>query len=126
MIVPGSNLLRIAGKMIRFQRVQWRAWTGRTENHLGQWVSEYGPPVTIRGSWQPVSRERFARQGLEFARKYVNFYTSHPVRGVETNRGADLLDYRGWRYEVVNVEPWGAEDGWSHILAVRVGEIPND
>lgn len=126
MMVPGPNLLRIAGRVIRFQRALWRAWTGRTENHLGQWVSEYGPPVTIRGSWQPVQRDRYEQQGLEFARKYVNFYTSHPIRGIETDRGSDLIDYRGRRYEVVDVEPWDAEDGWSHVLLVDIGEAEDD
>lgn len=124
MIVPGSNLLSIASRVIRFQRVAWRAWVGRTENDLGQWVSSFGPPIVIRGSWQPVQRDRYEQQGLDLTRKYYNFYTSHPLRGVDIDRGADQVDYRGRRHDVVDVEPWDAEDGWSHVLLVDVGAVP--
>lgn len=124
MIVPGSNLLAIAGRVIRFQRVTWRAWASRAVNAVGEWESTYLAPVVVRGSWQPVNRDRYEQQGLDLARKYYNFYTSHPLRGVEIGRGADQVDRQGRRYDVVDVQPWDEVDGWSHVLLVDVGAIP--
>ncbi len=123
MNIPGVNLLSIAGRAIRFQRVTWLRFMGRVENELGVWVPAYYPPTVIKGSWQPVSRDRYEQQGLDLTRKYYNFFTSHPLRGVDVDRGADLVEYRGRRHEVVDVLPWDEEDGWSNVLVVEVSPI---
>lgn len=121
MIHPGSNLLKIAQRVIRFQRVTWHQFASRGEDELGEFVSLYTAPQVIKGSWQPVNRARYEQLGLDLARRYYNFFTSHDVLGVTEGRGTDLIDYLGKRHEVVDVQPWTQEDGWNHVLVVEVG-----
>lgn len=124
MTVPGSNLLAAASKLIRFQRVFWYAYADRSEDELGRWVTSYNDPAVIRGSWQPVDRTRYEREGLDLSKSYARFYTPAAVRGVESGRASDIIEYRGRRYEVVSVEPWNDQDGWCALLLVDVGGVP--
>lgn len=122
MIHPGSNILNIAMGVIATQRVTWHEYAGRTTDAMGVHIAAYSAPRVIRGSWQPVNRARYEALGLDFAKRYYMYFTSNPVRGVYTGRSADLIDYRGRRHEVVDVQPWDAEDGWSQVLVVDVSD----
>jgi len=121
MIHPGSNLLKIAQRVIKFQRVFWHQFAARAEDELGEFVSFYNAPQVIKGSWQPVNRARYEALGLDFARRHYNFFTANDVLGVTEGRGTDLIDYQGKRHEVVDVQPWAQEDGWNQVLVVEVG-----
>lgn len=121
MIHPGSNLLKIAQRVIKFQRVFWHQFAERSEDELGEFVSLYNAPQVIKGSWQPIDRSRYEALGLDFASKYYNFFTPHGVLGVSEGRGTDLIDYQGRRHEVVDVIPWQTEDGWSGVRLIDVG-----
>ena len=125
-MIPGVNLLNIAFGAIASQSLTWRQYAGRSENALGQFVTTYAEPVTIRGSWQPVQRDQYAEMGLDESKSYFNLYTAHQLRGVEEGRAPDLIDYAGRRYSVHGVTPWAGLDGWNHAVCVELGVAPND
>lgn len=123
MIVPGANLLNMALGVIGAQTVIWRAYAGRTENALGQWVTTYADPVPLRGSWQPLDRTKYEALGLDLSRTYHNFYASAGIDGINRGESPDLIEYQGRRHEVVNELDWRGQDGWRGVLVIDVGAI---
>lgn len=121
MIVPGANLLNMAMGLIGTQQAAWYRAIGRTQNALGQWVTEYAEPVVIRGSMQPLDRAKYEAMGLDLARQHWVFYTSHPVEGVARGDSPDRLTYNGRKLEVVDETNWYIADGWRGLLLVDEG-----
>jgi hypothetical protein len=120
MNIPGVNLLALAQSVIGTQTVTYYRFTGRTNNTIGQFVSSFAEPVEIQGSFQPVSRQKYAEYGLDVTRNYAWFYSTTPIADVNRDRAGDQLVFDGKRFEVSGANDWSAIDGWNGVLVVQV------
>lgn len=120
MSVPGSNLLRLAMGPIRRQTLQHRAFTGRTINSVGDYVSTFAAPVDITGSMQPVNRALYQQLGLNLAKNYSMLYTEANVMPTERDREGDYVDFGGRVWQCESDQDWRAVDGWRKFLCVEV------
>lgn len=121
MAVPSSNILKSALRLIKRQTVTHYAWTGRTPNAIGYDVDSYAAPATITGSFQPVSRTRYAALGLDFSKSYITFYTESVIRCIERDRSGDIIAFNGRRYKCESPTEWNGIDGWNSVYAVDIG-----
>jgi len=121
MIIPGSNLLNMALRVIQSQPVNYFKFFSRSLNNEGNWITTHYPPEMIRGSVQPVPRNLYEKNGLEFEKNYINFYTSNDLIGVERDISGDQISWNGRQYQCLSTDPWIALDGWSQILCVDIG-----
>lgn len=120
-MTPGSNLLAEALTLIEPQSVQFRAYTGQTTNEAGEKTATYDTPVTLWGSFQPVSRTVMALQGLDMDKRYAVFYVS--LRTIDPGRegAGDLFGFDGRAWQAMGGTDWYAIDGWDATLLVDVG-----
>lgn len=127
MTVPGGNLLRQALRVIQPQAVEYRAFAGQTTTLDMRQVSTYAEPVTLYGSFQPVSRNNMAVQGLDMSKDYAVFYASQRFSAPGRDTSGDVLDYDGQRWQSVDKDnEWFAQDGWDALLLVSIGPTPAD
>lgn len=121
MIVPGSNLLSVAMRVIRPQAVKWsRAIDGPVYDDAGRVLPAYDAPEVVYGSVQAVSGVLLQQLALDASKEYIHFYTRSPVRGIERGRTGDKIEYKGHTYAVQTVADWHAQDGWKAALCVKV------
>lgn len=121
MAVPSSNLLKTAMRVIKMQDITHYAWLGRTVNSIGYDVDNYAAAQTIKGSFQPVPRARYAALGLDFSKSYVTVYTTTPIGCVDRDRSGDILSFNGRRYKCESPTDWIGVDGWTGVYAVDIG-----
>lgn len=120
MSTPGSNLLKRASKLIKFQTVQYYAASARTLNAARQWVPGFSAATPLRASVQAVNRSSYAEMGLNFNSFYVQVYASLNMVDLERDSSGDRFIYNGDLYQMENGQSWFAQDGWATCLAVRV------
>lgn len=121
-MIPGSNLLSMALGVIRPQAPMLRVWLSRTRNEIGVYVNTYADAVPILGSFQPVDRKAYQQLGLDLSRNYSILYTSTPVRVVQPDGSADLVEYAGKTHQAESAMDWQAQDGWRSYTFVEVQE----
>lgn len=120
-MTPGSNLLAEALTLIAPQAVGFRAYVGQTTNAAGEKTATYETPVTLWGSFQPVSRTVMALQGLDMDKRYAVFYASTPVLNPGREGAGDLFSFDGRAWQAMGGTAWYAIDGWDATLLVDVG-----
>jgi hypothetical protein len=120
MIVPGSNLLRLAMGPIARQKLQHRAYISRTINAAGDYVSTFADPVDITGSFQPVNRSLYQQLGLNLEKNYSTLYTQANVMPTERDREGDYVVFGGSTWQCNSEQDWRAVDGWRKLLCVEV------
>ena len=121
MIVPGSNLFRIAGRVIRYQKVIYYEYLRSDTDAVGQLISVFKDPVDIKGSFQPVKRSLYQQNGLNFAKDYANFYSDNNLLGVDRDYSGDEVVFNGARFKIESNTPWYKLDGWNACLLVNIG-----
>lgn len=119
----GFNVLNMALGAIGTTTVTWKSYKGRSKNGMGQFISSYADPTPIVGSWQPVDARTIYNLGLDATAHYQNFYTSHPIDGINRGSGSDRIEYGGKAYDVVGGADWYDQNGWRGIMCVYVGEV---
>lgn len=120
-MIPGSNLLGMALTVIQPQTVIWLQETARTQNAIGQWVTEYATPMPVRGSWQPLDRAKYEQLGLDLAKKYFVFFASIAMTAVERMKAGDVLEFAGNHHHIEDEVDWYIQDGWRGILCIEIG-----
>ncbi len=124
MRVPGSNLLKLASRLIEFQSVDYYQATGRTLNAAKQWVPEFAPSFKLKCSVQAVDRRSYAAMGLDFNAFYVNLWASLDLIDLARDSSGDRFTYRGELYQMSRGQNWHAQDGWAQCLATRIDPNP--
>lgn len=119
-MIPGANLLNMAFGLITAQVVQYRQYLGKTTNAVGVDVVQWGAPVPVRGSLQPVDTTLIAQLGLDMEKTYVTFYTTRDAIDLARDRTGDRLSYGGAVYQVTSKANWKLQDGWVRVLCVEV------
>lgn len=120
-MIPGSDLLATALSVITPQEVTYRAFLGQTTDAAGLKSALYAEPVTLWGSFQPVSRSTMALQGLEMDKRYAVFYASQTFREPGRDGAGDHFAFGGRRWQAMGGTDWFAVDGWDATLVVDVG-----
>jgi len=123
MLVPGSNLLSMALRIIAPQGLMHKAFVSRTENAAGDTVSTYAEPVPIQGSMQAMNMATYQELGLNIAKNYSTLYTTINVKPTNRDREGDLVIYDNKTWLCESDMHWQAQDGWCMLLCV---EIPSD
>lgn len=124
MIVPGSNLLRLASRVIRFQIIQYYRTNGRTQNAARQWVPTFEPGFNMSCSVQAVNRKNFSQMGLDFNSFYVNLFASLDIVDLERDSSGDRFVYNGSLFQMSQNQNWHSQDGWATCLGVRIDQNP--
>ena len=119
-MIPGSNLLLRAARLIGMTKVQYLKDMGRTTNEIGLDVTNYATPVDIMGSLQAVPRSVYQAYGLDFQKNYLMFYTTADVIDLARDVSGDMLQYGGKKYQLVSETDWMQIDGWTGVLCVQV------
>lgn len=119
-MIPGSNLLNMAHSIISPETVQYYAYATRTLSPNKLWVTTLSAPVAVASSVQPIPREKYQINGLEFQKNYVNWYVSNNAIDVARDVAGDQFTYAGKRFQCVSRNNWFAQDGWQSILCVEI------
>lgn len=122
MIVPGSNLLSMALRVLGQQTVTYFADDGRTTNEIGLDVTEFDNGFPVRGSFQPVPRDKYEAYGLDWQKSYFTFYASIDSIDLARDVSGDQLTFNNRRFQVVSKVDWFMMDGWDAILCVEIGK----
>lgn len=122
MMIPGANILNTVLRVIARQTFVYNAYLSRTANAMGDYVANYYPSAQCSGNAQPVPREKFEDYGLDFNKRYFNFFVSRGVIDVGRDVSGDQIVFECRYYQVISITPWIGIDGWNQILAV---EVPN-
>jgi len=123
MLVPGSNLLKMALTVIGSQTVQYYAFLSNTTNASGIKIPTFEDPVPMRGSFQPVPRTYFNQLGLDFTKEYMNWYDPNAITNdIGRDRTGDRIAFAGKIYQALSSTDWKNVDGWNGTIFVR---IPN-
>lgn len=122
MLVPGSNLLALANRVIATQTLSYAAYSSRTANSVGVWNTAYAAPVIIRGNIQPVPRNRYENMGLDFQKNYATIFIQKNVIDIARDVSGDQFTYNGRIFEAISRTDWFGQDSWDSVLCV---EVPN-
>lgn len=122
-MIPGINVLGIAFGAIAQQTVQHVAFVGRTQNAVGAWVTEYAAPTPMKVSFQPVDAKKYQQLGLDVAKKHHNIWLKSPVIGIQRGKSPDRFIYAGRLHEVIDVNDWYGQDGWSEVMVIDIGAV---
>lgn len=120
-MIPGQNLLNMAFRIIAQQSLVYYHYLGRTQNSVGQDVSQYSDGKSIVGSFQPVPRVLYQTLGLDLQKEYWTFYTSNNVTDIGRNTAGDQIAFNGQRYQCESDNDWYFIDGWKGSLFVHIG-----
>jgi hypothetical protein len=123
MFVPGSNLLKMANRLIRFQQIKYYPADGRSLNAARQYVPTFGPSFDMKASVQAVDRNSYANMGLDFNSIYVNVFAPLDMIDLERDSSGDRFVYNGHIYSMSKGQNWFAQDGWATCLAIRIGSV---
>lgn len=121
MSIPGGNLLSMASRVIAQQSFQYFPWVSRSLGGNGLWSAKYaaaGQP--IMGSAQPIPRNLYAANGLDFQRLYYNFFVQQSVFDIMRDVSGDQFVFEGKNFQVISKTPWHGIDGWDQVLCIHV------
>jgi hypothetical protein len=120
-MIPGSNLLNMAFRIIAQQALVYYHYLGRTQNSVGQDISQYSDAKKIFGSFQPVPRVLYQSLGLDFQKDYWMFYTSNNLIDVGRSVSGDQIAFNGQRYQCESDNDWYQIDGWKGSIFIHIG-----
>lgn len=120
-MIPGSNLLARAARLIRLSNVPYYRYGDRTLNANRIWVSSYFPVDQVPMSVQRVPRDIYMEWGLEFQRNYIMLFASVDLIDLARDAGGDKVLWGNRWYQVESQNSWFEQDGWAKSLAVDVG-----
>lgn len=119
-MVPGSNLLKRASRLIQFTPVLYFPYASRTLNSVGQWTTTYGAFQKLMASVQAVPRDTYVTLGLDLQRNYVNIFVSTNVIDLARDVSGDQFQFDGRTFQIESQTSWYIRDGWAEALAVEV------
>lgn len=120
MMVPGSNLLKLAATVISQQEFIWHQFSARTTDARGIDIPSYSAPVTLKGSIQAVPRKAYKSNGLDYKKNYITIYCDTPVTGIERDSSGDRIEFNGKFFQALDENDWHPIDGWSGVMFAQV------
>lgn len=120
-MIPGQNILNMAFRVIAQTSVVYYHYLGRTQNSVGQDVSQYSLGKKVSGSLQPIQRILYQQYGLDLQKDYYFFYASNNTNDVSRNVSGDQIAFNGQRYQCESNNDWFSIDGWKGSIFVHIG-----
>lgn len=120
-MIPGSNILLQAMRLIKPTTVQYFRTTGRTQNTARQWVPSFADPIALQASVQAVNRASYENLGLDFQKNYIKIFAAIDAVDIERDSSGDRFIFNGRFYQMDSQNSWFAIDGWMSCLAIDVG-----
>lgn len=114
------DLLGMALSVIPPVEFKFYKGKGRTLNSVGVWVGELCKPVDVVGMAQPVPRNLYANNGLDFQKNYFVFFAEKNVIDIERDVSGDEFYYSGMQFQALSKTDWFHYDGWDEVLAVEI------
>lgn len=121
MRVPGSNVLKKAFNAVARDTLWYYQANGTTITSIGQRLTDYLPGVQVRGSFQPVEKNKYNHIGLDLQKSYFYLYISRNFIDLTRDIAADQLGFQGQRFQIQSTTDWYNVDGWLQILCVAIG-----
>lgn len=121
MRIPGSNLLKMASRLIRFEVIQWAQWLSNTNGPDGTQTPAYAARVNINASVQPVPNSMYETLGLDLSKNYFLVYVSQKLHDLRRDGAPDLLYFHGKQWNVESNTDW-LVDGWRASVVCMVGD----
>lgn len=119
-MIPGSNLLKQAFRVIAKTPFSYQEFQGRTAGANGMLAPSYSVAVQKVGSVQPVPRSMYAAMGLDFQKNYFTVYVTMDVQDLARDVSGDRITYNCQILQVESKTDWFTIDGWVGLLAVQV------
>lgn len=119
-MIPGANLLGLAFRAIRPQKIPWRAFTGRTENAAGDTVATFAPAVELTGAMYPLDTKLYQQFGLNLAKNYARLYIFGSAQPTARDRDGDLILFGGKTWQCEDAWDWSDVGEYRRILCVEV------
>jgi hypothetical protein len=119
-MIPGSNILAQAHRLIGFACFQYLAFKSRVTGATGLDVATYAKAVMVNGSVQPVPRRLYEYLGLDLQKNYYNVFAPNDIIDVERDISGDQIVYQGMKLQCESATRWFGIDGWNQILCVQV------
>lgn len=124
-MIPGSNLLKTALSVIVSQTVAYYGYQSRALNDVGQEVSTFAAPISLKGSFQPVPRQLYHQFGLDLQKNYFTLYASTDILDLSRGVSGDQIIFDSKRYQVESSIDWFNIDGWKGVVCCQINE-PGD
>lgn len=121
--VPGSDLLSEALQIIDTDTIQVLKQNPRTLNAIGIYETTYSLPIDYEASVQAVNRSTYVLLGLDFNKRYFNFYVSTEVNDLARDSTGDKIYFNNKEYAITSALDWFAVDGWIGLLCAEVGPV---
>jgi len=120
-MISGLNLHEIALDVLGSSgQIMLAAYVSTAPNAAGYDVPTYAAQVEITGGVYAVPRARYQALGLDYAKRYVTLYTSHPVRTIERDSAGDRITWDGRTYVCESATDWRTQYGWRKVLCLEV------
>lgn len=120
-MIPGSNVLNMAFRVIAKSTVTYYQFVSRALNSVGQDVVTYNAPISLMGSFQPVQRKLYEALGLDFQKSYYYFYVSSELLDITRDVSGDQLTFNGRLFQCESNTEWFQIDGWNQVLCCDIG-----
>lgn len=118
-MIPGSNLLNTALRVIGNQSFTYVPYVSRSISANGMYVNTYGDSQTLTGAVHPIPRKLYDQYGLDFQKNYVKVHISANLIDIARDVAGDKIVFNGNNYQVESRTPWFAIDGWNSLLCVQ-------
>ncbi len=119
-MIPGSNILSMAQRIISKQEFDYYPYVSRTLNEIGNWISKYAAGTKVLGSVQPIARSLYEAYGLDFQKSYFNFFVPADIFDVGRDIAGDQFVFQCKNYQCVSKTAWYGIDGWVEVLCIEV------
>lgn len=120
MSIPGGNIMAMASRAIAQQSFVYFPYVTRTLMGNGLWSATYAAGQPMSGSAQPVPRNLYANQGLDFQRLYYNFFVQQGILDIARDVSGDQFVFEGKNFQAISKTPWIGIDGWEQVLCIHV------
>lgn len=118
--IPGSNLLKIAFSIIARQTLLYYKYISRSKNSVYVNKPTFDLAIEVRGSFQPVPKNRYEQMGLDFSKSYFVLYVPFDFLDLQRNVAGDRVEFEGKLYQCESNTDWFKIDGWKGILCVEI------
>ena len=121
--IPGSNLLRQARKVIKFNGIKYVKFEGKTLDDQRDYVNNYAEPVDLQASVQAVQLDKYQELGLDLQHKYIKIWASENLIDLDRDYSGDKFVWNREEYQLVGDTNWFLQDGWASALGVKIGRV---
>lgn len=125
MLVPGSNVLKIAMRYLGNQTVKIKPYRETVITDDGRMIPQFDDEIIITGSWQPLNLTTKKFLEIELSQDAANFFTNHPLFSIDRDRASDVAFYNGATWRIRSVTDWQSQDGWKQVLLYRDQDFTN-